>query len=182
MSNFNTEGLLKIFPPALQKSPDFWNLARVIAPELDLLFQAANNAAILPNIDTLDEATLDRLAYEFGIGWWKPDATVAQKRLAVKSAFLMQRQLGTKAAVQYAVDTFLGGGTVEEWFEYSGEPYHFRITGADLSDIMANYDAFLRVLEGVVRYSALLDPFDGVYLTDEYDQHLLYEAGSYLML
>lgn len=182
MNNFNAEGLLKIFPPALQKSPDFWNLAQVIAPELDLLFQAANNAAILPNIDTLDEATLDRLAYEFGIGWWKPDATVEQKRLAAKSAFSMQKQLGTKAAVQYAVDTFLGGGVVEEWFAYSGEPYHFRINGADTEDIAQNYDAFLRVLEGVVRYSALLDPFEDMYLTDELDQKLTYSSTQYLTM
>ena len=182
MYSFDTTGLLAIFPPALRKSPDYWLMAQVIAPELAALFQAAEMAAILPRIDEQPEAVLDALAKELDIAWWKPDASLEEKRLGVKTALVGHRRLGTKQAVQDAVDTFLGGGTVYEWFEYDGEPYHYRISGVDSEAYYTGYDTFMRVVGNVTRFSAVLDEdgFEPLYLATEEDDLLLSENNDYL--
>lgn len=182
MRSFDADGLLAIFPPALRKSPDYWLLAQVVAPELAALFQAAERCEIYCRVDTLPEEILDVLAAELSVGWWKPDATLSEKRLGIKQALAGHRQLGTVQAVQDAVDTFLGGGTVEEWFDYDGEPYHYRISGVDSEAYFTGYDAFMRVISNVTRFSAVLDEdgFEPLYLTTEEDDLLLSDGNDYL--
>ena len=46
---------------------------------------------------------------------------------------------------------------VEEWPEYGGEPYHFRVSSKNNASIVAQYDSFMAVLDVVKRCSAVLD-------------------------
>ena len=178
MRDYNAESLLSIFPRSLKVSPDYWTIAQVVAPELERLFNAAMLAGIYYRVNELPENVLDDLAVELDVFWWKPDATLAEKREGIMQALASHRRLGTTQAVQDAINTFLGGGVVEEWFDYSGDPFHFQITGADVAGIMENYPAFLRVLDGVKRASAIMDELEDSYLTDENDNLLLYTDDS----
>lgn len=178
MRSFTADALLAIFPPALKKSPDYWLLAQVIAPELDAAFQAATMAEVLCRVDELPENVLDALAYDLDVFWWKPDASLEDKRLGIQQALMSHRRLGTTQAVQDAINTYLGGGVVDEWFDYSGDPFHFQILGADTDVISENYAAFLRVLDGVKRCSAVMDEIEQSFLTDENDNQLLYTDDS----
>ena len=69
MRSFNAEALLSIFPPALRKSPDYWQLAQVIAPELEAAYQAAVQCEVLCRVDELPENVLDALASFAGAGY-----------------------------------------------------------------------------------------------------------------
>ena len=178
MRSFTAEALLSIFPPALRKSPDYWTLAQVIAPELDAAYQATIQCEVLCRVDELPENVLDALASDLDVFWWKPNASLDEKRLGIKQALMSHRRLGTTQAVQDAINTYLGGGVVEEWFDYSADPFHFQITGADTAEIGADYAAFLRVLDGVKRYSAVMDELEDSYLTDENGNQLLYTDDS----
>ena len=178
MHSFNTEALLSIFQPALRKSPDYWRLAQVIAPELEAAYQAAVQCEVLCRVDELPENVIDALAYNLDVFWWNPNASLEEKREGIRQALNTHRRLGTTQSVQDAINTYLGGGVVEEWFNYSGDPFHFQLSGADVSSIVADYPAFLRVLEGVKRFSAVLDTFEDSYLTDENGNQLLYTDNS----
>ena len=178
MRNFTADALLAIFPPALQKSPDFWNLAQVAAPEFELAFQAATQAEVLCRVDELPEYALDALAYDLDVFWWRPGASLAEKREGIKQALATHRRLGTTQAVQDAITTYLNGGVVQEWFDYSGDPFHFQIAAADIAAFAADNPAFMRVLDGVKRCSAVMDDINDSYLTDEYNDQLLYTDDS----
>lgn len=178
MRSFSTEALLSIFPRAMRVSPDYWQLAQVIAPELEAAYQAAVQCEVLCRVDELPENVLDALAYNLDVFWWRPDASLEEKREGIKQALLTHRRLGTTQAVQDAINTYLGGGVVEEWFDYSGDPFHFQIGGADSSIIASDYPAFMKVLDGVKRFSAVLDTLEDVYLTDENGNGLLYTDDS----
>ncbi len=178
MRNFTADALLAIFPPALQKSPDFWNLAQVAAPEFELAFQAATQAEVLCRVDELPEDALDALAYDLDVFWWRPGASLAEKREGIKQALATHRRLGTTQAVQDAINTYLGGGVISEWFDYSGDPLHFQIVAPDVDVLSEDYAAFLRVLDGVRRYSAVMDDFAFYYLTDENNDQLLHDDDS----
>ena len=70
---------------------------------------------------------LDILAKDFSVGWYLYDGTVEAKRAQIKSCFYVHRRLGTKSAMVTALSDLCPGSDVDEWFNYGGEPYHFRV-------------------------------------------------------
>ena len=62
-------------------------------------------AAIYPRIDELDEALLDILAYDFKVDWYGYDYPLETKRALLKSSFYIHRHLGTKGAVEAAIQS-----------------------------------------------------------------------------
>ena len=178
MSNFNESAVLSIFPPALRKSPDYWTMAQVIAPELEMAFQAATQAEVLCRINEQPVEVLDELAKDLDIFWLNPNASLEDKRLGVIQALDSHRRLGTVKSVQDAINTYLGGGLVDEWFDYSADPYHFQIIAPDMDLVTSDSDGFLRVLDGVKRLSAVMDGFADFLLTDESNDQLVYTDDS----
>lgn len=84
---------------------------------------------IYPAIDNLNEQLIDYLAVQMHVDEYDDTENLDVKRQQVKKSFLLHRLKGTKYAVQKAVSTVYQSAKVEEWPEYSGEPYHFRVTG-----------------------------------------------------
>lgn len=84
---------------------------------------------IYPAIDTLGEGLIDCLAVQLHVDEYDDTATLSVKRQQVKESLLLHRLKGTKYAVQKAVYTVYQSAKVEEWPAYSGDPYHFRISG-----------------------------------------------------
>lgn len=84
---------------------------------------------IYPAIDTLGEDLIDCLAVQLHVDEYDDTATLSVKRQQVKESLLLHRLKGTKYAVQKAVSTVYQSAKVEEWPAYSGDPYHFRISG-----------------------------------------------------
>ena len=61
--------------------------------------------SIWDQIDKLDDATLDELAYELGIGWYKSTADIATKREIIKASDIVHAKLGTPWAVEKLMPT-----------------------------------------------------------------------------
>lgn len=148
---------LRTLPTVLQNDPNMQALAAAIAAELEKLAEEPRLAQIYTRIDELDETMLDALAADFKVDWWRPDATLEEKRYALKVSWYVHKHLGTKSAIETAVADYLGSGKVEEWFEYGGQPHHFRVASENNTAIITNYDAFMAVLEVVQRRSSVLE-------------------------
>lgn len=108
-------------------------------------------------IDELSEAELDQLAWELNILWYDTGANIGIKRELVKNSDNVYRSLGTKWAVENVIQTYFGDGYIEEWFEYSGEPGHFRVYSSNPTLTQERLEAFLNLLSKVKRASAKLD-------------------------
>lgn len=121
------ETLLSSFPPSLAVDTDKYALAKTVAEELSKLIGDCNKLLIYSRIDELDETLLDILAFDFNVSWYWYNGTIETKRDQIKSCFYVHRHLGTKSALVTAISALCPGSDVEEWFEYGGEPYYFRI-------------------------------------------------------
>lgn len=148
---------LRTLPTALQSDPHMQALAATIAAELEHLAGDVRLAQIYARIDELDETMLDALAADYKVDWWRPEATLEEKRKALKASWYVHKHLGTKSAIETAVADYLGSGRVEEWHEYGGQPHHFRVASENNTAIITNYDAFMAVLEVVQRRSSVLE-------------------------
>lgn len=151
------ENLMRSLPDALKKDESMNALAVNIAQVLSKRAEEIESLMIYSQIDQLPEELLDILAYDFNITWWDRALDIDAKRKMIKESWHVRKHLGTKYAVELAVSAAFGSGVVSEWFEYGGEPYHFRITFVELRKVLENYGTFLDMLEAVKRKSAVLD-------------------------
>ena len=69
----------------------------------------------------------------------------------------MHKILGTKKAVEMVVNDYFENGEVREWYEYGGDPYHFRVVSENSRSIADNAALFMELLDIVKRKSAWLD-------------------------
>lgn len=113
-------------PESINKDP-VPDLARVV----DMALSDINPDLLLiyPAVDGLPEALIDHLAEQMHVDEYDDNSDLSVKRQQVKESFLLHKFKGTKYAVQKAVSTVYQVAKVEEWPVYSGEPYHFRISG-----------------------------------------------------
>lgn len=115
-------------------------------------------------IDHLPESILDEMAWEMNLLWYDKGAPLEAKRQVVRDGYKVWATLGTKSAVESVIQAYFGDGNIEEWWQYGGEPGHFRVLSGNPSINNERLNEFLALLEKVKRASAKLD---GVILLSE---------------
>ena len=107
-----------------------------------LLAEPANRAKILrkwDQIDNMNDAQLDEMAWEFNIDWWDSSFSLETKRSVIRTCYRVHEKRGTKWAVEELITSAFGMGKVTEWFEYGGQPYWFKIqTSASFRSFSGN--------------------------------------------
>ncbi|WP_409969627.1 phage tail protein I [Bengtsoniella intestinalis] len=166
MSDFglSVENLLAALPDALKNDASILALGEVIATQLAQRTDEINSLTIYGNIDQMDETLLDILAVDFKVDWWDTEYTVDEKRQTLKDSWAVHRSLGTKGAVEQAISAIYAGTTVSEWFEYDGDPFHYKLL-VDAIYENVDPDKHQRVLERVKYYQNLRSVLDGIEYT-----------------
>lgn len=116
-----------ILPEVLSDNANVQALGYAIKKATQRLIDFCQNISIYAAIDTVPEQVLDLLAIEFNTQYYDDTMDVKLKRSLVKNTLNWYMYTGTAAAVMELVESVFGSGEIEEWFEYGGEPYHFRI-------------------------------------------------------
>lgn len=148
-------------PPTLKDDPEINALGRAIAEQLQITARKIRQNIIYARIDELDEQTLDILAYDLHVDWYDHSYPIEVKRQTIKDSVKIHRRLGTKYAVETALGAVFPGTRVEEWFEYDGDPYTFRvIINATENGVTAAQQA--AVLERVIFYKNLRSHLEAV--------------------
>ena len=148
-------------PPTLKDDPEINALGRAIAEQLQITARQIRQNIIYARIDELDEQTLDILAYDLHVDWYDHSYPIEVKRQTIKDSVKIGKPLGTKYAVETALGAVFPGTRVEEWFEYDGDPYTFRvIINATENGVTAAQQA--AVLERVIFYKNLRSHLEAV--------------------
>ena len=99
----------------------------------------------------LDEEMADHLCLSLDITGYKADLSLQKKRLLIRSALLNYSRMGTKAALEDAVGIIHGGTTVQENWEYGGQPYFFRVA-VDAGQEKVAENPVGRLLDTIMEY------------------------------
>lgn len=96
-------------------------------------------------IDVADDDVLDMLAAELDTQYYDVLLDVEAKRKLVKNTLIWYGKAGTPAAVEELITSVFGEGRVEEWFDYGGEPFYFKVyTNATFTeDMISKFDDML---------------------------------------
>lgn len=162
MMKLSTLDFVKLLPQFMRDDSAVRGLAAGINQIIPRLSAAAGKLSTWDCIDDLTETELDELAWELNILWYDIGASVAIKRELIKNSDKIYERLGTKWAVENVIETYFGEGHVEEWWEYSGAPGHFRVISGNPSLSNEKLAEFINIATKVKRASA---KFDGVYIS-----------------
>lgn len=173
------ENLLRTLPDVLKNDESMAALAASIAQVLAARPDEIQRLAIYPRIDELPEDLLDILAYDFKVDWWDADYSLEEKRQILKDNWHVHRILGTKAAVETAISAIYPGTQVSEWFEYNGEPYHFKLL-IDSTYDGVNPERHQRVLDRVEYYKNLRSVLDEIEYYDMSGGAVQYVGAAFL--
>lgn len=127
MVDLASGNLLDILPSSLSNDGNIRACAVALNTEIQAVSADIDEALIFSRIDELESDVLDHLAYNFKVDFYDATASLEARRGIIKQAFEWHRVKGTRAAVERIVSLFFDNATVQEWFEYGGEKFRFKI-------------------------------------------------------
>ena len=143
----NDVNLFRLLPQFMQDDRNSQAFVYALQKQLNKVSASIVHAKIYSRIDSLSEELLDELAWQFNVVEYKSEYDISIKRSLIKDAMIIHHRRGTVAAVEEVVTNIYGNATVEEWFDYGGEPYHFRVKTENPSST----DEMIRDLERIIK-------------------------------
>ena len=148
------------------------DLSSKVFDELFSRFQDLDTDALLVYlIDSVDESALVHLADQFhimGNEGWLQTKTEADKREIIKKAIELHRYKGTKYALVKVLSSLNINGNVNEWFEYGGDPYHFKI-GIFLQNYAYNEKVFESLKKMIEEYKNVRSVLEEISIESQFD-------------
>ena len=158
-----------IMPENLAEQPEIQALAYAVGRQVEKLLAYADGARTYAAIYAVPEKVLDLLAVELRTPYYDENFSLPTKRALIQETILFYTQMGTPAATEKIVSSIFGRGYIKEWFEYNGEPHHFRVIVENMEAVEKLLGEFLNVLRAVKRLSSWLD---SVTVLQRHEHHL----------
>lgn len=153
----NSVEFIKLLPAFMRDDPAIQGISEGTDLVIKKLGVTIKTMTTWDSIDSLTEEELDALAEEMNIEWYRRNASISIKRELIRDADTMHKRLGTKWAVERIINTYFGDGYIKEWFEYSGQPGHFKVFSSNPTITDENLQEFISILNKVKRASSHLD-------------------------
>lgn len=156
-----TLDLKKILPGFMKEDEFDVLLADAITEVLQDSFTRVKTLRTWDQIDNLTSEELDELAWELNIDWWESEWDIEIKRATINESQKINEKRGTKYSVEKILESVFGTGTVLEWFEYSGSPYHFKVYGlGEMTE--ERIEKFRKLIEITKPARAVLDSIESI--------------------
>lgn len=109
--------------------------------------------------DEFGNKLVDELAWQFHCDYYDTNADIQTKKNLVKQSIKIHKTKGTPQAVIDLLHTaFPSDAILLEWFDYGGEPYHFKIITSNFEGY--DEEKFLKALNTVKNARSYLDAVD----------------------
>lgn len=141
------QNLLSTLPDVLKNDKKMFALAKIAANMLSKRLEEIDRIRIYPQIEKQPEELLDILAHDLNVKWYGYNYKRRVKAMQIKDSFRVHRTLGTAGAVERALGDLYPGTEVEEWFDYGGDPFYFRVI-LDVTDqqVGISHDELIRAI------------------------------------
>ena len=116
-----------ILPINIKNLPEVQAISYAVSNMNKKILNYANKIAIYTTIDTLNDDLLDLLAIELNTQYYDEEYDIEIKRKLIKNSFIWWMKAGTTSAVEELISIIFGEGEIEEWFNYGGDPFKFRM-------------------------------------------------------
>ena len=144
-------------PQILAKEPWAQAMAYAINRQLNRLLTYADGVLIFASIDKMPDKILDILSVELRLPYYDQTFSTVVKRELIKGALQYWATAGTVESLTKILANIFGDATIEEWYEYGGEPGYFRILTTNPNVTGETLAQFTKTAQDVKRLSAWLE-------------------------
>lgn len=181
MQLINNSNFYEIIPTPF-KNIQTQCLAYALSQAIFRLCQTSQYVRVLYEISGLPENILDYLAVEFRAQYYSQSMTRMQKVGIVESTLPWYMKSGTKGSLEKLLSSIYEESEVFEWFDYGGEPYHFKVKIGNVN-IFDNeqFDKLLAIVQGAKNARSILDGIsvnDSVISDDVYIAHTIQQSTA----
>lgn len=168
-----------LFQNGAKYNPEIRALSHAVLQEKRRIIDWADKTRTMAMIDELPEIILDVLAVELRTPAYDEGFPIETKRDLVKGTLTFYKLLGTPEVVNWVIRSIFGNSEVEEWFNYGGNPYTFRVS-IDAVGQSVDADLYRRVLAMIDYCKNLRSHLDGITIADTaIPSPTLYTAGHF---
>lgn len=127
MISLYDSNIVDILPEHFKTQPEAQALSYALSRGMKRLIEYCQHIGIYASIDIAPHEVLDILALELNTQYYDDTLDIEAKRKLIKNTLIWYMSSGTPAAVEELVAAVFGEGEVKEWFEYTDDPYYFKI-------------------------------------------------------
>lgn len=150
-----------ILPEHLAQQDEVQALAFAVGRQVEKLCIFADGARTYAAIHVMPEEILDLLAVELRTPAYDEAYPIHVKRGLIEGSLLFYSKMGTPAALNQIIKAIFETGKIVEWFDYKGEPYHFKIA-IEIGDEVVKIERSRQVLQRIQYYKNLRSVLDEV--------------------
>lgn len=149
MTELAKSRLIELLPPNLRPDARMQAICHALDRAFQRLMENMGRLVVLADLENQPEEIYDALALDLKVIGYRANMPLSQKRALILGARATQMDKGTVGRVEKLMNEVFGDAELEEWFQYDGDPFMFRIVSSNpnLQDSDAVY--FQSVLEQV---------------------------------
>lgn len=157
MNSIEEISLLTILPNSLKNDSDIIAAAKSLDHSMSRSLIEAQKLDFFVNPNLKDDKLLDIVAADLHVDFYDESYPIEVKQKLINDSMIIHMEKGTGKAVENLMNAVFGDGVVEEWFEYGGQPFHFRVITSNRSVTNERAQEFIRALNSVKRKTAILE-------------------------
>ncbi|MDR0663709.1 MAG: phage tail protein I [Spirochaetaceae bacterium] len=132
--DLNNISILDLMPPNLAADNNIKLMAEAFDEVLRDIIKKIPDVDIISNLvlkQIVNETLIDILAWQFHVDFYDPGLPIEVKQELVLKSLDWHYRKGTPSVLGEIVSTVFTKAKVQEWYEYGGLPYRFRIATAE---------------------------------------------------
>lgn len=140
---------------------DYKEIANILRPFVRITGNITSSTwhdIVLANLDRIPDTSIDSLAQCLNVGYYDESANAITKRAFIKQSLDLCHK-GTAYAVNNMLSIVAPGCHIEEWFNYNGKPYCFRIVEPEKNIINCDERKVIKAIESAKNVRSWLDCF-----------------------
>jgi phage tail P2-like protein len=152
--------ILGLMPPNLAADKNIKMMAEAFDEALRGIIEKIPDVAMIPNLalnKLVNETLIDLLAWQFHVDFYEPGLPVEIKRELVLKSLDWHYRKGTPSVVEEIVSAVFSRAKIEEWYEYGGRPYRFRIATEEQPPDAEAAKKLMRAINSVKNTRSFLD-------------------------
>ena len=183
MNNKDDIKLIDLLPSSISSDQQVVDMSSAIQPEIDSVSQLIPSIEIYRLIDQLPEPVLRMLALENRVfqDEWQLAQTLSAKRQLIKNSFLLNQRRGTRWSIERVFELLNITADIKEWFEYDGDPFHFKISIFEIEGRGLTEQEITTALRLVNRYKPLRSAIDSIDVSIKAEDVVVFAAAASTM-
>lgn len=172
MTDLSDLTLLQILPESIRSDEQVQAMAEALQTDIDSINALIPTIELYSRIDELPEPILRMLAWEHRVyrNEWALAQTIEAKRDLIRNSFELNQRRGTRQSLERVLSLLDVDASVQEWFEYGGDPYRFKVNVLSIGGqalTAAQFDQVARLVDQYKPLRSWLDSIDSVLEADE---------------